>query len=147
MDSLRRGFLWKGQKGVSGGLCLVSWKQVCKQKSQGGLGVLNLKDFNLALLGKWWWRLLDDNYYCWKDIILNDLYKRRLPLHEAACLPQASPFWKGILKASKAFKCCSKFNCRSGKWIRFWTDSWLTKTPLKVSFLLSSIQLLLVMRL
>ena len=31
----------------------VNWDIICKPKSEGGLGVLELKNFNKALLGKW----------------------------------------------------------------------------------------------
>ncbi|GKV53298.1 hypothetical protein SLEP1_g59830, partial [Rubroshorea leprosula] len=35
----------------------VSWDKVCSNKMEGGLGVKDLRKFNLALLGKWWGRL------------------------------------------------------------------------------------------
>lgn len=47
---------------------LVSWPVVCLPKSQGGLGVLHLKTMNLALLGKWLWRLENSEGH-WQDII------------------------------------------------------------------------------
>ncbi|KAF1891409.1 hypothetical protein Lal_00017042, partial [Lupinus albus] len=34
--------------------------EVCKPKSKGGLGVKDVHSFNLALLGKWNWRLMND---------------------------------------------------------------------------------------
>lgn len=34
---------------------MVTWDQVYKEKREGGLGVLNLKSFNLALIAKLWW--------------------------------------------------------------------------------------------
>ncbi|GAU30019.1 hypothetical protein TSUD_161050 [Trifolium subterraneum] len=36
----------------------VSWGKVCKPKSDGGLGVRDLRAVNLKLLGKWRWRLI-----------------------------------------------------------------------------------------
>ena len=36
-----RGFLWKGQEVVSGGHCLVAWKNVCVPIENGGLGIKN----------------------------------------------------------------------------------------------------------
>jgi len=33
---------------------LVIWERVCKRKEFGGMGVINLCDFNKALLLKWW---------------------------------------------------------------------------------------------
>ncbi|GAU41517.1 hypothetical protein TSUD_302560 [Trifolium subterraneum] len=38
----------------------VSWESICLRKEYGGLGVRQLKEFNLSLLGKWCWRMLVD---------------------------------------------------------------------------------------
>ena len=36
---------------------LVRWNIVCKPIAQGGLGVRSIDKVNLALLGKWLWRV------------------------------------------------------------------------------------------
>ena len=33
VDKIRRGFLWRGQKDVQGGHCLVAWEKVCRPLS------------------------------------------------------------------------------------------------------------------
>ena len=38
----------------------VDWVSICLRKEVGGLGVWRLKEFNIALLGKWCWRCLVD---------------------------------------------------------------------------------------
>lgn len=43
-----RGFLWKGRRDVSVGHCIVAWDKVCSPNEMGGLGVPNLRLFNLA---------------------------------------------------------------------------------------------------
>ncbi|MCH87828.1 ribonuclease H protein, partial [Trifolium medium] len=48
----------------------VSWANVCKPKADGGLGIRDHKVVNLALLGKWRWRLLCGGQGIWKDILL-----------------------------------------------------------------------------
>ena len=39
-------------------LCWVSWDDICKLKSDGGLGVKEVNKFNKALLAKWMWKFL-----------------------------------------------------------------------------------------
>lgn len=48
----------------------VSWSVVCKPKREGGLGVRDLRQVNLALLGKWRWRFLVGDGGVWRNIIL-----------------------------------------------------------------------------
>jgi len=33
------------------------WHKVCESKDKGGLGVIDIRKFKLALLRKWIWRL------------------------------------------------------------------------------------------
>ncbi|MCH89623.1 ribonuclease H protein, partial [Trifolium medium] len=48
----------------------VSWGKVCKSKCEGGLWVIDLRAVNLALLGKWRWRLISGGVGVSRDIIL-----------------------------------------------------------------------------
>ncbi|CAJ2662251.1 unnamed protein product [Trifolium pratense] len=47
----------------------VSWKSICLRKEFGGLGVKQLREFNLALLGKWCWRMLMDREGLWFRVL------------------------------------------------------------------------------
>ncbi|KAF1860067.1 hypothetical protein Lal_00027918, partial [Lupinus albus] len=38
----------------------IKWDHVCKLRDQGGLGVKDVRSFNLALIGKWNWRLFTE---------------------------------------------------------------------------------------
>lgn len=42
---------------------------MCKPKRVGGLGVKDLRLMNLALLGKWRWRMLYHGSEFWREII------------------------------------------------------------------------------
>lgn len=53
IDKVQRDFLWKGPEIGPKGFHLVAWKRICRTQNMGGWGILNLKDFNQALLGKW----------------------------------------------------------------------------------------------
>ena len=51
-----RNFRW-GQKGEEKKMAWISWEKLCIPKSQGGMGFKLLKEFDLALLAKHWWKL------------------------------------------------------------------------------------------
>jgi len=47
----------------------ASCKKVCEPREADSLGILNLRIFNVALLGKWIWRLGTDKGSLWKEIL------------------------------------------------------------------------------
>ena len=54
--SLCRNFLWGG-KATCSKHPLVAWSDICRPKSEGGLGFIDLKAWNAALLSKSLWNL------------------------------------------------------------------------------------------
>ncbi|GKV41862.1 hypothetical protein SLEP1_g49342 [Rubroshorea leprosula] len=59
IDKIRKSFLWGGG-GDERKVNWVKWEKICKKKEEGGLGVRDLRKFNLALMGKWWGRLAEN---------------------------------------------------------------------------------------
>lgn len=53
VDRLRRGFLWAADETAPAGRCLVSWRQVCRPRELGGLGILDLQMQGAALRARW----------------------------------------------------------------------------------------------
>jgi len=47
----------------------VDWNFVCLRKEVGGLGVRRIREFNMALLGKWCWRLLVEKESLWYRVL------------------------------------------------------------------------------
>ncbi|GKV50005.1 hypothetical protein SLEP1_g56723 [Rubroshorea leprosula] len=80
----------------------VKWENVCKEKQLGGLGVKDLRKFNLALLGKWWGRLVRDDKGHWGKVILEKYGKVGEPsfnwLREG--FNYGSSWWRDICRLS-----------------------------------------------
>uniref|UniRef100_A0A803QNY4 Reverse transcriptase zinc-binding domain-containing protein n=1 Tax=Cannabis sativa TaxID=3483 RepID=A0A803QNY4_CANSA len=54
IEAVCRSFLWKGtQETSSPGL--VAWDNICQTKSAGGLGFRNIKEWNVAAMGRYVW--------------------------------------------------------------------------------------------
>jgi hypothetical protein len=68
LTRIQRQFLWGGSEGKNK-INWVSWSNVCKPKSEGGLGLKNLEKFNCALLIKWKWRMLVEKESIWYDLL------------------------------------------------------------------------------
>ena len=47
----------------------VSWKNICKPKEEGGLGIRDIRNFNTALLAKWRWRYISKEKGRWKEYL------------------------------------------------------------------------------
>jgi len=68
--SIQRNFLWGwGFEGIK--VVWASCKKVCEPREVGGLGIIDLRTFNLALLGKWIWRLGSNKGGLWKEVIVS----------------------------------------------------------------------------
>jgi len=51
--TLQRNFLWSCWEFEERKIAWVAWDKVREPLDVGGLGILNIRLFNLALLGKW----------------------------------------------------------------------------------------------
>jgi hypothetical protein len=68
IESLLIKFFWGGCED-SRKTAWVAWPSICLRKEHGGLGVRQLREFNLALLGKWCWRMLEDRVGLWYRVL------------------------------------------------------------------------------
>lgn len=97
-----RGFLWKGEEDISGGHCLMPWARVCMPKELGGLGVINLKYFGIALRCRWPWLRWEEEARPWQG--LPDTTEKEVDaIVHAAC----------------------RIKLGNGELAKFWTDKWL----------------------
>ena len=68
LERLRATFFWGGSS-ESRNIAWIKWSNVLASHDKGGLGIGSLKAFNLALLQKWRWRLVNDPNLLWVKLI------------------------------------------------------------------------------
>ena len=122
IDTLRRKFLQGGTQKDGMVFCLVNWKQVCKQKEFGGLGFINLRDFNKALLLKWWWKLFDDPMRIWAMLVSQSYPPSGQWPDRCINGAYSSPFWKGMALVKDIFFQGIAKEVKGGRGLRFWLD-------------------------
>ncbi|GKC76797.1 hypothetical protein Tco_1127571 [Tanacetum coccineum] len=69
LDFIRRRFFW-GFKDETNEISWVKWDIVLQSSESGGLGIGSLRAKILGLLGKWWWRFLNEKNALWCKVIL-----------------------------------------------------------------------------
>ena len=120
---------WRKYDTWDRGTSLISWEQVCKPKSHGGLGVLDLHTHNKTLLMKFLHKFLNKADIPWVNIIWESYYQNSLPGERM----NGSFWWKAILKLLPTFR--QLYVCKGGPrdTIRFWADNWQV-TPLQTQY-------------
>jgi hypothetical protein len=95
---------------------------VCRPKECGGLGILNTKKMNVALLLKWIGRLYHEEDAMWVQIL-------RAKYPEASDIfagngQGGSQFWKSLHKIKHLFKLGAQHTVVDGRRTLFWLDNW-----------------------
>lgn len=83
--SLQRSFLWGGVRSVGHKTCWVKWSKISQPKDKGGLGVKDVMKMNNSLLAKWRWRILCEDNFLWKSVLVSKygpMVGRRVELGE-----------------------------------------------------------------
>lgn len=102
VNRIIREFLWHGHRDANAGHCLVNWQKVCRPLEYGGLGILDLCRFGIALRTRWCWLQRTDLSRPWVDLKLpND------------------PNCRAVLRASTSWVIGNGRSCL------FWEDHWV----------------------
>jgi len=139
LDSLFINFLWGGSEDVRK-LSWIKWDTVCLKRENGGLGVKRLREFNISLLGKWVWRVLEDRESLW-NVVLRAKYGE-VGGRVCFCEGVGSIWWRHINQIR------SGVGMLDTRWLLdnivrkvgdgchtlFWEDPWLDDVPLAVIF-------------
>ena len=112
----------------------VDWQSICRSQEVEGLGVRRIREFNIALLGKWCWRLLVDRDSLWYRV-LSAQYGV-----EDGCICQGgrdgSLWWRDIwlLREDVWFNSHVSRSVGDGNNTLFWTDVWVGGVSLRDRF-------------
>ncbi|GKV09171.1 hypothetical protein SLEP1_g20713 [Rubroshorea leprosula] len=142
IDKLHKSFLWGG-KGDERKINWISWDRVCKKKEERGLGVRDLRIFNLALMGKWWGWLVESGEGMWKKIIVEKYGKRGGHWQDWIVENRGvgSAWWRDVCDinimngdSNGWLKEGFRVNIGEGNTISFWWDKWRGKECLANMF-------------
>ncbi|XP_019168831.1 PREDICTED: uncharacterized protein LOC109164736 [Ipomoea nil] len=118
---------WWGT-GMDGGIHWKAWDKLSIPKKYGGMGFKDLKNFNLAMLGKQAWRLLTS-----PDTLVAKVYKARyypnttfLDAKVGGC---PSHSWRSIMAAHDMVVARVRRRIGDGKTTLIWGHPWLPDNP------------------
>ncbi|WVZ50554.1 hypothetical protein U9M48_001796 [Paspalum notatum var. saurae] len=112
---------------------LVNWEKNSYVQRFCGLGVQNLRDLNVCLLGSWIKRYLSSEDKLWREL-LDFKYKTKHPNILAVKDLGGSQFFKSFVYAVKAARMGFRWKIGDGKRVKFWEDNWLGTSSLATQF-------------
>ncbi|KAJ9557412.1 hypothetical protein OSB04_012026 [Centaurea solstitialis] len=153
LEKRRRTFFWGSNNGAQK-VSWVAWDKVVNSKENGGLGIGSIRAQNLALLTKWWWRLLglcarhpnsqqrfhSEGDALWKKVIVA-LHGPTGTLGDVRRGSSRAGTWANIANLQKDLNLYNlhldsliqrPFN--SGVNVNFWQDTWVDSGPLAQKF-------------
>ena len=102
----------------------VSWKDFCKPKEEGGLGLRSIKEANDVACLKLVWRIISSPSSLWvKWINIYLIHKNSFwSVKERSSL--GSWTWKKVLKYRDKAATLTRINVNNGRSTYFWFDTW-----------------------
>lgn len=128
VEKLCAAFLWTGPT-LKSSSAKVAWRDVCSMKSEGGLGLRDLKEVNKVYGLKLTWRMLSGDSL-WGKWIKANLLKRKSFWEVNIKTQNGSWMWRKMLKLREVAKVFHKKELGNGRHISFWFDNWSNKGAL-----------------
>ena len=153
IDRLLRSFWW-GSKEGSRKTCWVAWEEMTKPKNLGGMGFRDIEMFNLALLVRQAWRILQDPDTL-SARVLKAVYFPNTLFLEAALGPSSSRVWRAIVDGRDVLQQGLIRRIGTGEETEVWSSNWIPRDgqlrpiccisetpPVKVSELIDPVTLM-----
>lgn len=115
---------WWGHGGSGKGVKWCSWEKMCVTKEAGGLGFINLKKFNISMLEKQGWRLLNNENQLVTSII-KARYFLKCDFLDAKLGANTSFMWRSILAVQESIRQGCRKRIGNGQDTFAWKVAWL----------------------
>jgi hypothetical protein len=123
IEGIFAAFLWKGTSLTPTG-AKVAWASLCYPKSEGGLGIKRIKDWNKAAILKLVWRILTESSSVWVSWIHSNLLRGRCFWFYT--VPSSSTWsWRKLLLSRTWSKGYFVPFIGNGRHTFLWLDYWL----------------------
>lgn len=119
-------FWWGNNRDARKGIKWLKWEKLCVHKEAGGRGFRNMHLFNVALLSKIGWRLMNDPYAL-VSRVLKAKYYPNCHFLDAKLGNNPSFTWTGIIEGQGLLRKGVRWKIGSGQSIRLWNMSWLSR--------------------
>nr|VDD61836.1 unnamed protein product [Brassica oleracea] len=128
IDSLCAAFLWRNHTGSASG-ARVAWKDVCKSKAEGGLGLRPLEEFGTVFTLKRVWIFFSSSGSLWVDWLKNHVFHRE-GFWSLSGSPRLSPTVRSMLQLLPVVSEFMRCEVGNGGTASFWFDHWIRLGPL-----------------
>ena len=120
LDRILRQCLWRDNKDTPK-QALAAWDMLCKPKMYGGVGIVNFRKKNEALLLKMLDKFYNKVNVPWVQLIWYSHYQGKVPHAEEPC---GSFWWKDVMKLVNQYREVSVVRPGRGDSFLFWSDKW-----------------------
>lgn len=116
-------YWWEGGK-EKRGIRWMFWERICEVKEAGGLGFRKLCDFNVAMLAKQAWRLINNSNPLVTEIMKANYYAQT-DLLNAKLGTNPSYMWRSILASQEVIRYGCRRKIGNGNDTNVWNSLWL----------------------
>ena len=107
---------------------LEKWEKVCLPQEEGGIRFRMIHEFNLALLAKQLWRLVQYSDSLVAKVLRERYYRMSSPLRTTS-VNSPSYVWTSISAARKLLILGIRHKIHSGYEVKVWEDPWIPTIP------------------
>ncbi|GLU14962.1 hypothetical protein SLE2022_314960 [Rubroshorea leprosula] len=119
---------WWGQQEQEKRISWIPWTKMVTSKWHGGLGFKDLEYFDLALLARQAWRLINHPNALWAQV-LKAIHFPDVDFVNAQEGSNPSWAWKSLLKGRNLLQHGLRWNIGSGESVNVWSDAWVPTLP------------------